>query len=128
MGNITLGEIAKDLAFLSAFIGSVVYFKNMITKSIDKTFDTKLKPIEEQINNKLKPIEEQIKKLDKETSKNNLESIKTDLINLMELADKGIMSAEQKIRVHELYDYYSKHGGNSYVHDKWEKLGKEGKL
>ena len=117
MGNITLGEIAKDLAFLSAFIGSVVYFKNMITKSIDKTFDTKLKP-----------IEEQIKKLDKETSKNNLESIKTDLINLMELADKGIMSAEQKIRVHELYDYYSKHGGNSYVHDKWEKLGKEGKL
>lgn len=117
MENITLGEIAKDLAFLSAFIGSIVYFKNMITKSIDKTFDTKLKP-----------IEEQIKKLDKETSKNNLESIKTDLINLMELADKGIMSAEQKIRAHELYDYYYKHGGNSYVHDKWEKLRKEEKL
>lgn len=31
MENITLGEIAKDLAFLSAFIGSVVYFKNMFT-------------------------------------------------------------------------------------------------
>lgn len=46
----------------------------------------------------------------------------------MELADKGTISTEQKIRSYELYDYYSQHGGNSYVHDKWEKLKKEGKI
>ena len=68
------------------------------------------------------------KEVKDETAKNNLSSIKTDLINLMELADKGTISPEQKLRAYELYDYYCTHGGNSYVHDKWEKLKKEGKI
>ena len=80
------------------------------------------------IDNRLEPIRKEIKNLTEETSKNNLSSIKTDLINLMELADKETISIEQKIRAHELYDYYYKHGGNSYVHDKWERLIKENKL
>ena len=80
------------------------------------------------IDNRLEPIRKEIKDLREETSKNNLSSIKTDLINLMELADKKAISTEQTIRAHELYDYYCKHGGNSYVHDKWERLIKENKL
>lgn len=32
------------------------------------------------------------------------------------------------MRSYELYDYYCKHGGNSYVHDKWERLKNEGKI
>lgn len=117
MENITLGQIAKELAFAVAFIGSVVYLKKGTIKGLSKV-----------INSQLEPIKAEIKKLKEETSKNNLSSIKTDLINLMELADKKTISTEQKIRIYELYDYYCKHGGNSYVHDKWEKLKKEGKL
>lgn len=117
MESLTLGEIAKTLTFLVGLIGSIKYIKNGTVKSVTKVID-----------NRLEPIRKEIKNLTEETSKNNLSSIKTDLINLMELADKETISIEQKIRAHELYDYYYKHGGNSYVHDKWERLIKENKL
>lgn len=113
MENITLGKIAEVLAFIVALMGSITYLKKAIVRAL---------------NNQLGPIKMQIEEVKKETAKNNLSSIKTDLINLMELADREIISTEQKMRSYELYDYYSVHGGNSYVHDKWEKLKKEGKL
>jgi hypothetical protein len=117
MESLTLGELAKALTFLMGLIGSIKYIKSGTVKSLSKVID-----------NRLEPIRKEIKDLREETSKNNLSSIKTDLINLMELADKEIISTEQKIRAHELYDYYRQHGGNSYVHDKWERLIKENKL
>jgi len=117
MESLTLGEIAKTLTFLVGLIGSIKYIKNGTVKSISKVID-----------NRLEPIRQEIKDLRENTTKNNLSSIKTDLINLMELADKKAISTEQKIRAHELYDYYRQHGGNSYVHDKWERLIKENKL
>lgn len=117
MESITLGQVAKTLAFFVGIIGSVIYLKKGIVHSLEVTIDKKLKPIKDEMN-----------KLNKKTEKNNLENIKTDLINLMELADKEEISPEQKMRAYELYDYYSSHGGNSYVHDKWESLKKGGKL
>ena len=117
MENLTLGELAKVLTFLIGLIGSIKYIKNGTVKSLSKIID-----------NRLEPIRQEIKDLRENTTKNNLSSIKTDLINLMELADKKAISTEQKIRAHELYDYYCQHGGNSYVHDKWERLIKENKL
>lgn len=117
MENLTLGELAKFLTFLGGLIGSIKYIKNGTVKSISKVID-----------NRLEPIRQEIKDLRENTTKNNLSSIKTDLINLMELADKKAISTEQKLRAHELYDYYCQHGGNSYVHDKWERLIKENKL
>ncbi len=117
MENITLGAIAKSLAFIVALIGSAIYLKKGTIKGLSKV-----------INSQLEPIKVEIKELKEETSKNNLSSIKTDLINLMELADKKEISQEQKIRSYELYDFYCTHGGNSYVHDKWERLRKEGKI
>lgn len=117
MESLTLGELAKALTFFMGLIGSIKYIKSGTVKSLSKVID-----------NRLEPIRKEIKDLREETSKNNLSSIKTDLINLMELADKEIISTEQKIRAHETYDYYRQHGGNSYVHDKWERLIKENKL
>lgn len=106
MENITLGEIAKALAFIVALIGSIAYLKKTLISALNKL---------------LEPIKKEIKE-------NNLSNTKTNLINFMELANKKTISAEQKIRSYELYDYYCQHGGNSYVHDMWEKLKKEGKL
>lgn len=117
MESITLGEIAKTLAFLVALIGSITYLKKGTVKSLTSVIDSRLEP-----------IKKEIKEVKDETTKNNLSSIKTDLINLMELADRKEISAEQKMRSYELYDYYCQHGGNSYVHDKWENLKKEGKI
>lgn len=113
MENLTLGEISKTLAFIVALIGSIVYLKKAIINALNKL---------------LQPIKKEIKEVKEETAKNNLSSIKTDLINLMELADKKTISTEQKLICYELYDDYCQHGGNSYVHDHWEKLKKEGKI
>lgn len=117
MENLTLGEIVKALTFIVTLLGSIIYLKKATISGITTVIDEKLEPIKKEVYD-----------LKKETSKNNLQSIKTDLINLMELADKGTISPEQKLRAYELYDYYCTHGGNSYVHDKWEKLKKEGKI
>lgn len=117
MENISIGQLAKDLAFLVGLISSVVYLKKGTIKGIASVIDERLDPIKKEVEN-----------LKEETSKNNLSSIKTDLINLMELADKKEISSEQKMRSYELYDFYCTHGGNSYVHDKWERLKKEGKI
>ncbi len=117
MENITIGQISAALSCLVGLIGAVVYLKKGLVKSLSKIIDSRLEPIENKIND-----------IDEKTSKNNLENIKTSLINLMELADTNSISIEQKIRAHELYDYYNSHGGNSYVHDKWENLKKEGKI
>lgn len=106
MENLTLGQIAKVLAFIVALIGSIAYLKKTIVNAFDKL---------------LEPIRKEIKA-------NNLSNIKTNLINFMELADKKEISSEQKLISYELYDDYCQHGGNSFVHDKWEKLKKEGKL
>jgi hypothetical protein len=115
--DLTLGDLAKWLAFIVGLISSVVYLKKGTIKGIASVIDERLEPIKKEVEN-----------LKEETSKNNLSSIKTDLINLMELADKEKISPEQKMRSYELYDYYCKHGGNSYVHDKWERLKNEGKI
>lgn len=106
MENITLGQIAKVLAFIVALIGSIAYLKKALISALNKL---------------LEPIKKEIKK-------NNLSNTKTNLINFMELADKRALSLEQKLICYELYDDYCQHGGNSYVHDHWEKLKKEGKL
>lgn len=75
-----------------------------------------------------KRIEQAVGANKKEIKENNLSNIKTNLINFMELADKRALSLEQKLICYELYDDYCQHGGNSYVHDHWEKLKKEGKI
>ena len=45
MENITLGEIAKSLAFIVALIGSVVYLKKGTITGLAKVIDNRLEPI-----------------------------------------------------------------------------------
>lgn len=58
-----------------------------------------------------------------------LSCIKTDLVNFINDVENGFDKSEiQKLNAHELYDRYTKIGGNSYVHEHWEKLKEEGKI
>lgn len=67
--------------------------------------------------------------IQKELNTFALESIKTDLVNFINDLENNIPKSEiQKLNAHELYDRYSKLGGNSYVHENWENLRKEGKI
>jgi methyltransferase-like protein len=128
MENITLGQIALALTFLLSISGNITSLIKTIKSPIDKKLQSALEPVNKKIdnlNNKLDDMEkEHMKKL------NNLEldSIRNDLVNYMSLAEEGFITPKTKIDMYELYDAYCKMGGNSYVHDKWEKLKEEGKI
>lgn len=106
MENITLGDVGKAMAFVVAFLGSISYLKNVLTKTI---------------NNTLKPINTKIDNLE-------MSSTKTDLVNFMSMAENGQVSSEQIENAYQLFDRYEKLGGNGFIHSKWEKLKKEGKI
>ena len=106
MENITLGDIAKVLSFVVGIGGSIAYLKGTLTKSISKT---------------LQPINKKIDNLE-------LSSTKTDLVNFMSQVENGQVSNEQIQNAYQLFDRYEQLGGNGFIHSKWEKLKKEGKI
>ena len=118
MENITLGQLATIISFVSVFIGTII---SLITFS--KNF----------INKILRPINEKIEHLEKISMKSRndieLELIKMILVNFINDIEHGIeKSSIQKQNAYELYDRYKTLGGNSYIHDRWEKLIKEEKI
>lgn len=110
MKNITLEQVLLGLVFTLSFINTI----KTIIKEIKNPFEAKLKKI-------LEPLKKEISDLEMST-------IKTDLVNFMCLADKDKLTHEQKLIAYELYDRYCKKGGNSYIHDEFERLKREGKI
>jgi len=110
MENITLGQVLIAVVFILSFVTNI---RTMI-KELSS-------PIDKKIEKAITPIKESIAQLE-------LNNIKTDLVNFMSLADRECITEEQKINAYELYDRYCKLGGNSYIHDKFERLKKEGKI
>ena len=54
-----------------------------------------------------------------------IERLKSDLTTFIYIASKDDLTSDQKIRAHEEYDDYIKMGGNSWIHDRFEKLQKK---
>lgn len=115
MENITIGQIALALTFILSIISNI--------KGLIKEFKN---PLDKKLVKALKPLKDEISSLKKDFNDNKIDSIKRDLINLMCLAEQKVITEEQKKLAHELYDIYTDAGRNSYVHDKWEHLRKEG--
>lgn len=117
MESITLGQVALGLVFILSIFNNI---KTLI-KEIKVPIDKKLEKV-------LEPIKKEISSLKENMECSKVDSIQIDLVNLMCFAEQGIITEEQKKLAHELFDKYTKAGRNSYVHDKWEKLVKEGKI
>lgn len=118
MENISLGQIASIITFISVLIGGIT---GLIAYS--RSFIAKI----------LKPLDQKIERLEQvsTTSRNNieLELVKMFLVNFVNDIEQGnYKSPIQKKNAYELYDRYLALGGNSYVHDRWEKLIQEGKI
>lgn len=107
MENITLGQITVALAFLCGLIGSIAYLFNVLKKQINKLFE----PFKNE-------IKEELCELDKSQCKNYLVRFLTDVENGKKV------SAIEKERAYECFKRYTDRGGNSYVHDWWERLMK----
>lgn len=118
MENISLGQIVTIITSLSVFIGAIT---SLIAFS--KSFITKV----------LNPINQKIEHLEEISIKGRnhieLELIRIILINFINDIEQGNPKSQiQKENAYELYDRYKDLGGNSYIHDRWEKLIKEGKI
>lgn len=58
-----------------------------------------------------------------------LDNAKNYIVPFIAKLERGEPISEIELeRFHEEYDYYVKHGGNSYIKERVEKLKKEGKL
>lgn len=108
MENMTLGEIFHALKFIIEFVGIV---------------GTILFGSKKIINKQLEPINKKIIKIDENQCKNFLVDFLADINNNIEKDD------EQIKRAYEVYEHYTNElHKNSYIHDKWEKARKEGKI
>lgn len=104
MEEITLGQIANTLAFIVALVGSM----SALLIGIKKIF-----------SKQLEPINTTIKHLDINQCKNYLVRFLADVEN------KEKLDSVEIERAYEVYDHYTKDlNGNSYIHDKWERLMK----
>ena len=108
MENITLGEIFHALKFIIEFVGIV---------------GTILIGSKKIINKQLEPINKKIMKIDENQCRNFLVDFLADI-------DNGIKKDDVQIkRAYEVYEHYTNElHKNSYIHDKWEKARKEGKI
>lgn len=118
ISQISLGDIAVALAFVAGAIGSI----GVICKAASKWFHKVLK-------SELDPINEKLNKLEKKHDLSDREHAKNYIVRF--LAD---VEQEEEIDQDELrcfwdnYELYKAMGGNSYVHEKVEKLKAKGLL
>ena len=104
----TVQELVDLIIKISTLLGAVtaicVFLKKAITSSVSKGFET---------------VTDKIDKLDKSQCMNYLVSFLAD-------KEKGIeKDPVETQRAYEVYDHYtSELHGNSYIHDKWEKVMK----
>ena len=100
MQDITLGDIATWAAFIAMLGGSVAAILRGVKKVVEKL---------------LLPL--------------SLDNAKNYLVPFLARVERGEAVSEIEVeRFHEVFAFYSTHGGNSYIKRWVEKLQKEGKL
>lgn len=108
MGNITLNQIRDFFLWIIAFATATWTIVKAVSKAIDKGF---------------KPINDKIDKVDKNATMNYL-------VARLDEVDKGTkLDGVNRMRFYEEYEHYTKDlKGNTYIHDEFERLKREGKL
>lgn len=104
MENVTLGQISDILLFIIELASSITAIVVVVKKSL---------------NTQLEPLDKKMDKLDKNQCMNYLVEFLADI-------EHGETKDDAQIqRAYEVYDHYTKDlNGNSYIHDKWNKLMK----
>ena len=97
----------------------------IISKKTSKKVET-IQDIKEDFKNEIQSVQKQQKQ---DMDKHILEADKTYLTNFLSEVEQGVTKTEIQIRrAYEVYEEYTSKNGNSYIHDKWEELVKEGIL
>lgn len=123
--NITIGEI---LVYITFFAGAA-----LAVKKVKDAVESVKTMINNWVSEELKPeftsINERLDKLERRNERQDLENCKNYLVLFLADIERNNVPDEVEIlRFEEQYNYYTKKGGNSYIHRKYEKLKAEGKL
>lgn len=79
--------------------------------------------------NKITDIKDEMKLIKEEIQNFRVDEIRRYLVDqLNDIENDIVKSEEQKKEIYKAYDYYVQHGGNSYIHTKFDRLVKENKL
>lgn len=118
MESVTIGQIALIIAFIVSLIKGVEYLYTLASKTATKWLKSCLTPIQDKLD-----------AIDEKTDSIDLSGCKNFLVRFLADVEQGNKIDEvERERFYEVYEHYTKLGGNSYIHDKVEKLKKENKL
>lgn len=123
MDNITLGQIVGAIGTLSVIFG--VFYK--VHSFLEKSKEAREKQ-QETIENILNEVNQLKDSINERIDQFEFNQVKSALINYMCIAETMRLTEEQRKNAHELYDWYTLHNGNSYVHDNWKRLVKLKKI
>lgn len=108
MDNITLGQVYSLMAWGIGLVGATITIVKSVQKVIKSAFE---------------PVEKQIEKVDKNATMNYL-------VARLDEIDKGTkLDGVSKKRFYEEYEHYTQDlKGNTYIHEEFERLKREGKI
>ncbi len=118
MDGITLASIVDFVKVVAAFITGATVIYKLVSTAFKKALASELNPVVE----KLEALERKHDLSDREQAKNFIVRFLADVEQGQEI-DKDELHC-----FWDNYELYKSMGGNSYIHDKVEKLQKEGKL
>jgi len=114
--SISLGDISIAVTFLVGLIGGIGYLHNSLKKWITEVMKEQM----EKFDSDIKDINDRLDKVDLQSCKNFLVRCIADFENGQQISETELE------RFYEQYEYYEKHGGNSYIKQKVEKLKAKG--
>ena len=116
--GITIGEVSAGILFIVGLVVGIrsIYsgFKQGVSNLLDDKFEA---------------LNERIDILDERLDKVTLYGCKNYIVPYLADMERGAIPEDiERQRFWEAYDIYKQNGGNSYIHDRVNKLAKEGKL
>lgn len=118
MEHITANQVMSGVTIFATFIGSAIAIYKYLCNFLGKQIEDSLKPLNDKIDN----IAKNMNDMDLNRCKDFLSRFISDL-------EQGQTVSEIELeRFHETYAHYQNICSSPYLHDKVEKLKKQGKL
>lgn len=118
MENVTLGDIIGWISLVAGVITSI----GIIYRTVSKTFHKSLESA-------IQPVVDKLETLEKKHDLSDREHAKNYIVRFLADVEQGEPIDQDELHCFwDNYELYKAMGGNSYVHDKVEKLKTQGKL
>lgn len=118
MESITLGQIASAVALLAGLITGGGIIIRQFKKALDNALTEKFNAVDVRLDD----LSDGMAEMQKEACMNYIVTFLNDVSNGQKMDEVAIK------RFWEQYDFYTMHGGNSYIREKVNKLKDRGLL